>query len=184
MNDLLGNLRGGDRRSIGQADEVVADVLDDPSLFETLFRGMLDDDPLLSMRAADAVEKITREHPEHLAPYKTTLLQEVARSEQQEVRWHVAQMIPRLQLSQEERSHAVEILVDYLQDRSSIVRTMSMQALADLAAQDRRLPRPVTELLQELVATGSPAMQSRGRKLLRELDSAREDAAEQYPLAN
>jgi len=33
MNDVLKKLEGGDRRSIGRANKVVADVLNDPSLF-------------------------------------------------------------------------------------------------------------------------------------------------------
>ena len=94
MDNVLDKLKGGDRRSIGRVSEVVADVLDDPALFDVVFHGMLDDDPVIRMRAADAVEKITVDYPEYLQPYKTKLLRQVARIEQQEVRWHVAQMIP------------------------------------------------------------------------------------------
>jgi len=90
----------------------------------------------------------------------------VARIEQQEVRWHVAQMIPRLELSREERAVAVEILIHYSDDKSKIVKTFAMQALADLAEEHLDLRAQVVELLEELVQTGSPAMQSRGRKLL------------------
>ena len=51
------------------------------------------------MRAADAVEKITARRPELLRPHKRRLLTELALIPQQEVRWHVAQMLPRLSLS-------------------------------------------------------------------------------------
>ncbi len=169
MNDVLIKLAGGDRRSIGRVSEVVADVLNDPTLFEAVFSGMLSDDPVIRMRAADAIEKITASHPEHLQPYKTKLIQQVAKIEQQEVRWHVAQMIPRLELSEEERGVVVEILLDYLSDESKIVKTFSMQALADLAEQDAGLRSQVIPLLEELTRTGSPAMKSRGRKLLEKL---------------
>jgi len=169
VSDLLGKLQGGDRRSIGRADEVVADVLNDPALFDDLFQGVLHHDPVMRMRSADAVEKITREHPEYLKPYKAQLIQHVAAIEQQEVRWHVAQMFPRLDLSDEERARAAEILMGYLHDESKIVKTMSMQALAELAEQDAGLLPQVMELLKELVETGSPAMRSRGRKLLEKL---------------
>jgi hypothetical protein len=169
VSDLLGKLQGGDRRSIGRADEVVADVLNDPALFDDLFQGMLHDNPVVRMRSADAVEKITREHPEYLKPYKAQLIQHVAAIEQQEVRWHVAQILPRLDLSDKERSRVAEILMSYLHDESKIVKTMSMQALAELAEQDAGLLPQVMELLKELVETGSPAMRSRGRRLLEEL---------------
>jgi hypothetical protein len=41
MRPLLQKLQGGDRRSIGRVDEVVAGVLAEPSLFGVVFEGML-----------------------------------------------------------------------------------------------------------------------------------------------
>jgi hypothetical protein len=167
--EVLSKLAGGDRRSIGRSNEVVADVMRDPSLFGIVFDGMLSDDPLIRMRSADAIEKITAKHPEYLQPYQEKLVKQVAKSEQQEVRWHVAQMIPRLDLNQEERIFALKILLDYLDDKSNIVKTFSMQALADLAEKDTNLRVQVIPLLEELTRTGSSAMKSRGRKLLQKL---------------
>ena len=167
--DILKKLSGGDRRSIGRVSEVVTDVLNDPTLFEAVFCAILGDDPVVRMRSADAVEKITARHPEYLQPYKTKLIQQVAKIEQQEVRWHFAQMIPRLELSEEERAVVVEILLGYLNDKSKIVKTFSMQALADLAEQDASLRSQVIPLLEEFTRTGSPSMKSRGRKLLEKL---------------
>jgi len=170
MHDLLKKLEGGDRRSIGRVDEVVAQVLDDPSLFEAIFDGMLSTNPLIRMRSADAVEKIAAQRPEYLQPHKEKLIGQVARIDQQEIRWHVAQMLPRLKLTQEERATAVEILLDYLGDKSKIVKTFAMQALADFAERDASLRPTVIRLLEELATTGSPAMKSRGRKLLERLN--------------
>lgn len=75
-------------------------------------------------------------------------------------------MLPRLDLNEGERLRAVQILVECLDDWSKIVKTLSMQALADLALVDPRFRLKVMALLQKLVQIGSPAMQSRGRKLL------------------
>jgi hypothetical protein len=172
MAGVLQKLEGGDRRSIGRADEVVADVLAEPELFDSVFHGMAHGDPVVRMRSADVIEKVTARRPEYLRPYKSLLLQEIATSQQQEVRWHVAQMIPRLDLSAQERDQAVALLLSYLEDRSRIVKTFSMQALADLAREDAGLRSRVLPILQELATTGSPAMRSRGRKLLGELASA------------
>jgi hypothetical protein len=169
MNAVLKKLEGGDRRSIGRVGEVVAEVLNDPSLFEVVFNAMLSDDPIIRMRSADAVEKITAKHPEYLQPHKEKLIQQVAKINQQEVRWHVAQMFPRLEMDEEEQAIAVEILLNYLNDKSRIVKTFSMQALADFAERDASLRFEVIKLLEELTTTGSPAMRSRGRKLLEKL---------------
>lgn len=78
-------------------------------------------------------------------------------------------MIPRLDLNQEERASVVARLVEYLNDKSNIVKTFSMQALADLAEKDTTVRVKVIPLLEELTRAGSPAMRSRGRKLVQRL---------------
>jgi hypothetical protein len=122
------------------------------------------------MRTADAVEKITAKHADWLKPYKRRLLGPVAAIEQQEVRWHVAQLLPRLALTTKERSKAVAILLGYLDDKSAIVRTFSLQALADIAERDEALRPTVVDLLQVALSSGSPAMRARARKLLTRLE--------------
>ncbi len=169
MHEILNKLEGGDRRSIGRANEVVGDIFDDPSLFGGVFEGMLSDDPLIRMRAADVIEKVTTRHPEYLQPYKEMLIEQVAGSELQEVRWHVAQLIPRLQLNEQERRTLFEVLRGYLADASNIVKTFSLQALADLAEQDSTLRQDVIELLEVQTKIGSPAVKNRGNKLLQKL---------------
>lgn len=169
MHHLLQKLSGADRRSIGKSNQVVKEVLAKPKLFEVLFDGILEDDPILRMRCADAVEKITLEHPEYLQPYKTKLIRQVAKIEQQEVRWHVAQFFSRLKLTSADRRAIVEILNEYLKDESKIVKTFSMQALADIALQEDELRPAITKQIERLTRIGSPAMRSRGRKLLAKL---------------
>jgi hypothetical protein len=44
-----------------------------------------------------------------------------------------------------------------------------MQALVDLALHDTRLRSQVMPLIERLTKTGTPALRSRGRKLLRQL---------------
>jgi hypothetical protein len=50
MTDILKKLEGGDRRSIGQVAKVVDAVIEQPALFETVFKAMLVDDPIVRMR--------------------------------------------------------------------------------------------------------------------------------------
>ncbi len=170
MHDILKKLKGGDRRSIGRVSEVVTEVIEKPELFGHVFTGMLSRDPLIRMRSADAIEKITAVHPEYLQPFKNKLIHEVAKVDQQEIRWHAAQMFPRLKVSKEEQAVIVGILRGYLNDQSKIVKTFSMDALTTFAERDVRIRPQIIELLEKLSRTGSPAMKSRGRKLLRRLD--------------
>jgi len=47
-------------------------------------------------------------------------------------------MLAPLPLTEAEEGTVVELLLSYTNDRSSIVKTMSMQALADIALRSRR----------------------------------------------
>jgi len=167
---LLASLQGGDRRSIGKVDEVIVRVLREPALFDVLFTGMVSDDPVIRMRCADAAEKISRDHPQWLLAHQRLLLDTLALSRQPELRWHVAPMLVRLPLSDAEQARVVDILIGYLNDRSSIVKTLALQALHDLAAcHPCWVPTARLHIL-ELTVTGTPAMKARGRKLLCSLD--------------
>jgi hypothetical protein len=168
--DLLARLAGGDRRTIGRSDEVAAMVSKNSRLFSALIAGLWSADPLVRMRAADATEKVTRTKRELLQPYKNELLGLMAETGQQEVRWHLAAMIPRLALNAKERQIAVSVLKTYLEDRSSIVRTFALQGLADLAENDASMRPAVMELLRESTRSGTPAMKARSRKLLLRLE--------------
>ena len=166
---LLKTLSGGDLRSIGRSNEVVARVIARPSLFRQLIQGLTSRDRIVRMRAADAIDKISLSRPELLAPHKRKLLELAARAEEKEFRWHMALLLPRLSLRPSERMAVVDILHEYLRDRSSIVRTFAMQSLADLAREDRNLMSRVLPLIEELTENGTPAMRARGRKLLKQL---------------
>ena len=166
---IADRLKGGDRRSIGNSDEIAAEVANTPAIFPDLFECLFNTDPVIRMRAADAVEKVTRDNPHLLQTWKRPLLETISASEDKEIRWHVAQMLPRLNLSHRERETAVQILMGYLSDESSIVKTLSMQGLADLAAHDEQLRAQITPLIERLTKTDTAAMRSRGRKLLKQL---------------
>jgi hypothetical protein len=164
--ELLKSLEGGDRRSIGRSNEVVNRTLSDPSLFPVLLAGMLSEDSLVRMRAAVAVEKITMSRPEYLGPYKHILINQVAAIPQQEVRWHLAQMFPRLKLTRPERQAVVNILLDFLKDQSKIVQTFSMQALADISRHDPSFHALARRVIERHIRSGSLSTRSRGKKLL------------------
>jgi HEAT repeat protein len=166
MEDILEKLKGGDLRSTGRADEVAQEVLSAPEQVGMLVEGLEHELAVVRMRAADALEKVSRQRPEVLLPFKTRLLEHGARAEQQEVRWHLAQIIPRLALTVEECRQAAEFLFAYLSDRSRIVQTMALQALFDLSRQDAALSPRVQAVLEDLVENGPPSVRARARKLL------------------
>jgi hypothetical protein len=164
--DILSLLKGEDRRTIGRSDEVAKMVSRNPRLFSRLVAGLWAEDARVRMRAADAAEKVTRTNREVLQHYKKELLGLLAEAQEQELRWHLAAMIPRLALNTKEREQAAAALEGYLDDRSSIVKTFALQGLADLADAEPRMRLRVIETLREAARTGTPAMRARSRKLL------------------
>ena len=139
-----------------------------PELAGELVVGLVSDDPIIRMRAADALEKVSKERPALLGPFKDVLLSAAAESNQQEVRWHLAQMLPRLELSRKELESVLSLLRGYLNDKSSIVKVCAMQALVEFGARDRGLLSSLKPVIEDACRHGSPAMRSRGRKLLSE----------------
>ena len=162
-------LEGSDRRSIGRSNEVVEVTLKNPRLFRELIACLWNENPLIRMRAADVAEKVSARRPELLQRYKPQLLGFLAETEQIELRWHVAAMIPRLQLTPGERRRAFAGLQRYLDDRSSIVKTFALQALFDLAQNESASRESVRQLLEAALQTGTPAMKARARHLLKKL---------------
>jgi len=159
-------LAGGDRRSIGRADELASLLAHRPALLPELVREMWSDDPVVAMRAADVLEKVTRTQQQELQRFKKELLGLAEETRQQELRWHLAAMLPRLELSPSERQRATTILTHYLEDKSSIVKTFALQALFDLSVLYPPLRTQVEELLRAAMRGGTPAMRARSRKLL------------------
>ena len=162
-------LKGGDRRSIGKSNQIAKLVLSEPRRFAELVRCLWDEDPLVRMRAADAAEKVTVTRAELLKPYKEELLGLLAEAEQIELRWHLALMVPRLELARPERQRVAESLQRYLRDRSSIVRTSALQGLVDLARQDLSLKELARRTCEESLRTGTAAMKARARRLIKDL---------------
>jgi HEAT repeat protein len=162
-------LSGGDRRSIGKVDQVVKLMKADASCIRSVVDCLLSESPVVRMRAADALEKFSLTQTEDLSKHVPFFLTHVADIPQQEVRWHMAQMLPRLKLSKKQRGHAIDLFESYLSDKSSIVRTWAMNGLAELAKQDPKLKAKVVPLLERALSSGTPAMKARARKIFKEI---------------
>lgn len=168
--DIREVLSGGDLRSIGHVDAVVEFVGNDPDRFNELMTGLTDDRPVVRMRSADAMEKVTRHHPELLQAHQSSLFQQLQIATQQEVRWHLAQVMSRMTWTEEEASGIVHVLTDWIDtETSAIVIVNALQAMFDLSAVHPRFHDELKVLLESQCETGSPAVKSRSKKLLQKL---------------
>jgi HEAT repeat protein len=166
MDDVLTELRAGDLRTTGASDAVSVQIEGDQALFDVVFAGLEDVDPGLRMRCSDALEKASRRRPERLTAHKSALLGRLGAIDQQEVQWHVAQMLPRLGLSGLELVSAVRLLERYLNtSRSAVVRANALDALAKLADQDPCLLPLAQARIERATKDSSAAVRARGRHL-------------------
>jgi hypothetical protein len=163
---LLDQLRGGDRRSIGRANAVMQEVLSAPTRFPELVAGFWHPTTVVRVRAGDALEKLSRRRPHWFWPLRGDLLALAATTAEQEARWHLAQILPRLKLRRVQRTALAGLLQRYLRDRSAIVRVSALQGLADLAVADPDLRPLVRREVRRALVKGSAAERARARKLL------------------
>jgi len=168
---ILDKLRGGDLRSIGRADEVAANIEENSTLFEKIFPGLYDIDPVVKARSADVIEKATLNRPELLSNHKQDIISILQDETQQEVCWHIAQIIPRLDYTPAQEKKIIAGLNKYLSHKSKIVRVCALEALTDLAQKNPMIVKEVIKKIRFHVKTGSPAIKARGRKILKRLNT-------------
>ena len=174
LMNIIKQLSGGDHRSIGKVDSVVCHILKNTTLFHELFNGLYHENSLIRMRTADAIEKISRTNTEVLQPYNTKIINVISKSSQKEIRWHLALIFPRLKLTKKQTQQVIKILLIYFKnDNSIIVKTFSLQALFDLSMNenDDTLKETVLLLIKQACKTEKPALKSRAKKLLIQLEN-------------
>lgn len=158
-------LVGHDRRSIGAAGEVARLIEEAPHRLGEVMVAISDEDPVVRMRASDAVEKATRTHPELLAPFSSELLGPLADIDQQEVRWHVLMMLPRLNLTEEERIRAWAVAEHSLSHPSQIVECEALTAMFKLSRCDPARREAFEVVSGRLMHSGSASVRARIRRL-------------------
>lgn len=166
MENFYKLLSGGDLRSIGKSNSIVLKV-QDQKYFDELFKCLFHKDRLVVMRAADAIEKITVQHPAYLSKYKNVILELCNAAKNKELKWHLALLIPRLNLSGKEIETVWQILSGWVSDKkeSKIVRVSSIQALYEITLKCQRFTKAFRMLLAELEKENIPSINARLKRL-------------------
>lgn len=162
-------LSGGDRRSIGRSNDVVSYILKHKSALPELVLALKSDDVVVRMRAADALEKLTISNADWLDPYAQNILAAVTANGEQEIRWHAAQILPRLRLTAAQRETSVELLFEFMVDKSRIVQSFALTGLVDFAEKDHALRDKVLPVVHRATTSGIPSVEARARKLLKRM---------------
>jgi hypothetical protein len=163
-------LLGKDLRKLKNNKKVLAAVYDQES-FDELFGLIFHHERPLVMRAADAVEKITLKHTEYLAPHKEQLLRTLKSADHKELKWHIAQLVPRITLTPLELEDVWHSLTYWVRNpnESKIVRVNALQGLFDIATKFPHLKNEFEQTMREVSREPIPSMQARIRKLIAKL---------------
>lgn len=166
MKDFAKALAGGDRRSIGRSGEVIAVVRADPRRAGELRGCLRNSDPVVRMRAADAIEKLSRTDPGIMAGEKGALLDGSLEDGTAELRWHLIAVASRLTLTAREAEQFLEYLDVRLHgDESRIVRVMALQAAFELGAEHPQLTQRVRAMLRYAESSPMASLRARARAL-------------------
>lgn len=167
MNKFLDRLKGGDLRSIGEANKIVHMVVTQDD-FDELFIGLSNPDRKVVMRTADAIEKLTHDNNfDFLQRHKKELLNYCQTAKDKELKWHLALITSRLSLTQKEIGYIWDIFTKWARDKkeSKIVRVNSIQGLFNLLKQNQELSRDFSLTLTEIMKENIPSLNARIKKL-------------------
>lgn len=167
MNKNLAKLlSGGNLRSIGHVTQVIGEIRNQAK-FDDLFQYLFSTNRTWIMRAADAIEKITKIHPEYLEKHKSALFKLLETAIDKELKWHLALILPRLSLSSGDCVSLFVKLSDGAMNskESKIVRVNCLQGLFELTHTNPKFNRAFRLLLLKLREENIPSLNARINKL-------------------
>lgn len=155
-------LTGGDLRSAGKVNSVINKIYSQKS-FDALFTFLFHKDRIRVMRAADAIEKITRGNPHYLSGHKREIIDLCNSASDKELKWHLALLLPRLYLQDKEFKKAWQTLTAWVKDRSNsrIVRVNSIQGLFEMKKQNRNMEQDFNRIVVQLQKENIPSIKAR-----------------------
>jgi hypothetical protein len=164
-------LSGGTRTSVGDADQVIKKLLKAPSGLDDVYKLFLDEDPVVAMRASYVAMRVAEQKPESVKPFTKDLLKNLELYTQQEVRWHIPQLLVHLDLTKAQKQRAYEVVMGWAEtDKSKIVGYYGFQAAADFAETDQALLEDFIPRIRKANKTGAKSIQNRCKKIAKQLD--------------
>jgi hypothetical protein len=162
---------GGHANSLGRVNEVIESVLNHKLRLNELYECLFNDDPWVRMRAADAIEKVCRVHPDWLLPYIEKFAAELSTSNQPSIQWHLAQMYKQVDLTSEQKRFAIGWLKELLSSKEAdwIVAANAMDTLAAFTKGGSFSVAEMISLLEIQQQHKSKSVVRRANKLLAEL---------------
>lgn len=146
MNRILDKLNGGSLISDGRADEAAGDVISNPSFFNSLVEGLSNPNEVIRGRAAHALEKVARIHPDWFDAYFERIRQLTVDDPIPMVRWHLVMLLTDM-AKDANYNQIIDTLLTCLNDKSTFVLSWAISGLCILG---RRHPDRINEILRDL----------------------------------
>jgi hypothetical protein len=164
-------LSGGTRASVGEVDKVIRQLLKNATKLNEIYGLFLDEDPVVAMRASYVAMKVADQSPQSVNPFTKDVLKNLDLYVQQEVRWHIPQLLVHMELSKAQRKRAYEVVMSWAEtDKSKIVGYYGFQAAADFAELDEQLLQDFIPRIRKANKSGAKSIQNRCKKIAKQLD--------------
>ena len=173
MNEKFAEMltSGGHANSLGRVNEVIEAVLSNRQKLDELYDCMFSNDAWVRMRAADALEKICRVHPDWLLSYIDRFIEELSTSNQPSIQWHLAQIYREVDLTSAQQHFVIDWLKKLLSSKGTdwIVSANAMDTLAAFTKDNSFPVAEMISLLEIQQQHKSKSVVRRANKLLAEL---------------
>lgn len=166
MNKFEKLLGGEDLRSLAKS-KGLEKLIKTQTEFDELFASLLSEDRLIVMRAADVIEKVSKSHAEFLQAHTDELIEIFKKAGNKELKWHLAQLIPRLELNSVNSKTLLDLLYQWVLDKqnSRIVRVNALQSVFELSCESKLKLGKLKQLLAQLKEESIPSINARIRKI-------------------
>ena len=169
MESFEDMLTGGHPNSLGRTLEVVGAVLADRARFADLIDTWFSADEIVRLRVANAVKRVTIEHPDWTMGHMDRIQSDVAAIDQPSTQWTLALLfdLTRDRLSADQTVRALDIMKHNLASHDDwIVLGNSMKVPTAWAKKDADLARWLIPHLERLTRDERKSVGGRAAKLL------------------
>lgn len=168
--ELREMLSGGNRTSVGRAAEVIDLASESESALESIYDLFFDQDPVIVMRSSYVAMRIAEQNPQSVEPFKGFILKNLANFKQQEIRWHVPQLLMHVNLKPNETKLVYDTLMNWAEtDSSKIVAYYCLPTAAKLAEPNEELLNDFVPRLRLLSQQGAKSVSNRCKKIAKQL---------------
>ena len=132
-----------------------------------LFKYLHHKDRVVIMKTIDLIEKISLKHKEYLQKHKSKILNMSMKTENIELKWHLAQILERVKYTKNEIKIVWKILGKWVLDKneSKIVRVNSLQSLYEIAKINNEYQSELVKIIEIIGKENIASINARIKKL-------------------